>query len=162
MDRLKELINCYQQSVDYLAENWNITTRHMEMGELREYKEHCQIEDDTLTYLKELQHYKDLEEQGRLICLPCAIGDTVYRICPKCNDEHNGSCKNCAWIGCFSNSGCNTYGLWSDGQFPPEECTIVPYKVFWNYIPNLLENYGKTVFLTKEEAEAKLKELKGE
>ena len=70
MDRLKELINRYQQSVDYLAQNWNVTTRHMEMGELREYKELCQIEDDTLVFLKELQHYKDLEEQGRLIVLP--------------------------------------------------------------------------------------------
>ena len=25
-----------------------------------------------------LQHYEDLEEQGRLIKLPCKIGDTVY------------------------------------------------------------------------------------
>lgn len=31
-------------------------------------------------YLKELQHYKDLEEQGRLIELPCKVGDTVYAI----------------------------------------------------------------------------------
>ena len=27
-----------------------------------------------------LQHYEDLEEQGRLIELPCKIGDTVYGI----------------------------------------------------------------------------------
>lgn len=27
-----------------------------------------------------LQHYEDLEEQGRLITLPCKIGDTVYGI----------------------------------------------------------------------------------
>lgn len=27
-----------------------------------------------------LQHYEDLEEQGRLIKLPCKIGDTVYGI----------------------------------------------------------------------------------
>lgn len=39
------------------------------------------------------------------------------------------------------------------------ECTIVSYKVSWNYIPNLLENIGKKVFLTYEEAEAALKEL---
>lgn len=29
---------------------------------------------------KKLQHYEDLEEQGRLIELPCKIGDTVYGI----------------------------------------------------------------------------------
>ena len=27
-----------------------------------------------------LQHYEDLEEQGRMITLPCKIGDTVYGI----------------------------------------------------------------------------------
>lgn len=27
-----------------------------------------------------LQHYEDLEEQNRLIELPCAVGDTVYFI----------------------------------------------------------------------------------
>ena len=27
-----------------------------------------------------LQHYEDLEEQGRLIELPCKVGDTVYYI----------------------------------------------------------------------------------
>lgn len=109
--------------------------------------------------LRKLAHYEDMEEQGRLIELPCAVGDTVYRICPKCNDRHDGSCKNCAWASCMSNSGCTTYGLWGDGQYPPEKCTIVPYKVFWNYIPDLMRNFGKKVFLTKEEAEAKLKEL---
>ena len=37
-------------------------------------KEHRQLAE----WLKELQKYKDLEEQGRLIELPCKIGDTVY------------------------------------------------------------------------------------
>lgn len=106
-----------------------------------------------------LGEYEDLEEQGKLLKLPCAVGDTVYRICPKCNDGHNGSCKNCAWAGSCSNKGCTTYGGWEDGQYPKDKCTIVPYKVFWNYIPNLLENIGKRVFLTPEEAEAALKEL---
>ena len=29
---------------------------------------------------EELQHYKDLEEQGRLIKLPCKVGDTAWQI----------------------------------------------------------------------------------
>lgn len=28
--------------------------------------------------MKKLAHYEDLEEQGRLIELPCAVGDTVW------------------------------------------------------------------------------------
>ena len=39
-------------------------------------REHEQLAE----WLKDLQHYKDLEEQGRLIELPCKIGDTVYGI----------------------------------------------------------------------------------
>lgn len=31
-------------------------------------------------WLEELQRYKDLEEQGRLLVLPCKVGDTVYEI----------------------------------------------------------------------------------
>jgi len=108
---------------------------------------------------KKLAEYEDLEEQGLLLRLPCREGDIVYRICPKCNDKHEGSCKNCAWCGCASNCGCTVYGLWNDGQFPPEKCTIVPYKVSWNYIPNLMEHFGKTVFLTQAEAEDKLKRI---
>ncbi len=107
--------------------------------------------------LTKLGEYEDLEEQGLLLKLPCRVGDIVYRICPKCNDRHDGSCKNCAWCGCSSNAGCTTYGLWSDGQYPPLQCTIVPYKVNWNYIPNLMEHLGKTVFLTQAEAEEALK-----
>lgn len=106
-----------------------------------------------------LNHYEDLEEQGSLLKLPCKVGDTVYRICPKCNDRHDRSCEHCAWRTALSNSGCTVYGLWSDGQYPPDKCTIVSYKVTWNYIPNLLEHFGKTVFLTQAEAEETLKKV---
>lgn len=112
--------------------------------------------------INKLVDYEDLEEQGLLLRLPCKVGDTVYRICPKCNDNHNGNCKNCAWQGAAGMNGCNVYGLWSDGQYPPDKCTIVPYKVTWNYIPNFLENIGKTVFLTHEEAEAALEKTREE
>lgn len=108
---------------------------------------------------RKLAEYEALEEQGKLLKLPCAVGDIVYRICPKCNDDHNGSCKNCAWAGCASNCGCTTYGLWTDGQYQADKCTIVPYKVSWNYIPELIKEIGNRVFLIREEAEAKLKEL---
>lgn len=40
------------------------------------YIEHKQVAE----WLKELKHYKDVEEAGKLITLPCKIGDTVYFI----------------------------------------------------------------------------------
>ena len=39
--------------------------------------------------VKELAHYKDLEEQGRLVVLPCKVGDTVYVIPSLTNYLHN-------------------------------------------------------------------------
>lgn len=44
--------------------------------ESKRYLEHKQ----TAEWLRELQKYEDLAEQGRLIELPCKIGDTVYGI----------------------------------------------------------------------------------
>lgn len=31
-------------------------------------------------WMEELKRYRDLEEQGRLLVLPCKVGDTVYEI----------------------------------------------------------------------------------
>ena len=35
------------------------------------------------------------------------IGETIYKICPKCNPHHNESCERCAWRGCMSIQGCD-------------------------------------------------------
>lgn len=126
---------------------------------LKDKEEFAKWLDRNMWIAKKCDEYARAEEQGRLLKLPCAMGDTVYRICPKCNDSHNGSCKNCAWENSCSNRGCTVYGGWKDGQYPIGECNIVPYKVSWDYIPNLFENIGKRVFLTREKAEAALKEL---
>lgn len=71
-----------------------------------------------------------------VIVLPCNIGDTVYVIVNWC-DYTNCHFEGCA--GCFN---CNNKG-------------IVERK--FNY--SMIEDFGKTVFLTREEAETKLKEV---
>ena len=116
--------------------------------------------DDYYNYFKKLAEYEDLEEQGLLLHLPCKVGDTVYRICPKCNDKHNGSCSGCAWENSATAHGCQVYG--NVGTNTLLGCQIVPYKVSWEYLPSLMENLGKTVFLTRKEAEQKLKEIQKE
>ena len=86
-----------------------------------------------------LKEYEDLEEQGRLVKLPCKIGTEVYNI---------------TW--------------WDDVQ----EKVVVKGKTYYRTIHKHkvskstfgytdIEEIGKTVFLTKSEAEAKLKELRG-
>ena len=89
---------------------------------------------------KKLAEYEDLEEQGLLLRLPCPIGTTVY---------------NTTW--------------WNDVQ----EKVKVDGKTFYRTIHkhkvskstfSLLDIYdfGKTVFLTKEEAEQKLNEMESD
>ena len=78
--------------------------------------------------IKELQRYKDLEEHGRLIELPCAVGSRVYFILE--NDE-------------------------IDNQLIDNVQTALFFK-------DLNGNLKKGFYRTKEEAERKLEELKGE
>lgn len=56
-------------------------TRCMEPGaDKQEIREDCSLYKVCLErqIFEKLQHYEDLEEQGKLIELPCKIGDTVY------------------------------------------------------------------------------------
>lgn len=77
-----------------------------------------------------LAHYEDLEEQGRLIELPCAVGDTVYDIAGK--EIRKQIVDGVEYT--------------KDGFF------IYANEDEW------IGMFGDLVFLTKEEAEAKLKE----
>lgn len=88
-------------------------------------------------WLEELKEYKELEEQGRLVKLPCKIGAEVY---------------NTTW--------------WDDVQ----EKVVIEGKTYYRTVHKHkvtkstfsyfdIGEFGKTIFLTKEEAEAKLKEM---
>lgn len=98
---------------------------------------HCRM------ILEKLAEYEDLEEQGLLVRLPCKIGDTVYvptrnfiselRIIMISVDMHG------IYFGWKLNSG-----------------------IYPNLDGFSINKLGKTVFLTREEAEKKLEELKNE
>ena len=90
--------------------------------------------------LQKFADYEDLEEQGFLLRLPCKLGDTIYSIA-------------------------------NDGKIYPVKatrevrivngmlhiiCESCRYSDLVSY-----DDIGKTIFLTKSEAEAKLKELRG-
>jgi hypothetical protein len=102
--------------------------------------------------LKKLANYEDLEEQGRLIKLPCKVGDTVW---------DNDCGRPCAYtITAFSFGECEEY-----------ICEPVTTKEVVFYYANSSgsitgsfaeSEIGKSVFLNRYEAEAKLKELRGE
>lgn len=100
--------------------------------------------------LDKLAGYEDLEEQGKLVKLPCKVGDTVW-------DNDYG--RPCAYtITAFSFGECEEY-----------ICEPVTTKEVVFYYTNSSgsitgsfaeSEIGKSVFLNKSEAEAKLKELR--
>lgn len=109
------------------------------------------------SYVKEmvekLVDYEDAEEQGLLLRLPCKVGDTVW-------DNDFG--RPCGYeVTGFS------FGDLND-DYCDDEVTIfdqvVVYYTNWN--GSITGNFamseiGKTVFLTKPEAEAELQKMKG-
>ena len=108
--------------------------------ESKRYLEHKQ----TAEWLRQLQKYKDLEEQGRLITLPCKIGDTVYEV-----QETRKRIQEYTVIS-VHHSHCSTLFGW----------TLKDGKGVYSNLNGFEEHaIGKTVFLTKEEAEAALKEV---
>ena len=86
-----------------------------------------------------LKEYEDLEEQGLLMRLPCKIGASVYMVAQDCGgdtlDCRRGDCEGCPYL----------YSFVEENSFDSYMC----------------DDIGKTVFLTKEEAEKKLKESGG-
>ena len=98
---------------------------------------------------EKLKEYEDLEEQGLLLRLPCKVGDTVYCIYErytKCSENEQEfdeySCQGCECLECDSHK-----ELYVQSQ--------KAYSLDW--IVSNLKRFGKTVFLTQEEAERKLK-----
>ena len=102
-----------------------------------------------LNVATKLKEYEDLEEQDRLLKLPCKVGDTVW-------DNDYG--RPCAYtITAFSFGECEEY-----------ICEPVTTKETVFYYANSSgsitgsfaeSEIGKSVFLNKSKAEAKLKEM---
>lgn len=97
------------------------------------------------------------KDKSRYIELPCKVGDTVYKIGTYPWPSECGECEH-FMPGGFGDP-CECLKT-DDGKKAPECRTIVEYKAELRDILNAIgwEDFGKTVFLTKEEAEAKLKE----
>lgn len=103
----------------------------------------CAQEHEQLAeWLTQLKEYQQLEKQGRLIKLPCKVGDTVYKV--------NKASKKISQHKVI--------------KFEIDKTDVKAYTmqiIFENFDFCFLHHFGKTVFLTKSEAEAKLKELRG-
>lgn len=113
-----------------------------------------------LNVATKLKEYEDLEEQGRMIIFPCNKGDKIYefyRECVECRLEAGETPEDIISMR-------RVRYFWYDG----DEAYIyasqaLPVRLFNNDEPFCIpvSEIGKTVFLAKSEAEAKLKELRG-
>ena len=87
---------------------------------------------------KELRALKDAEEQGLILHLPCKVGTPVYMIASDCG----GDTLDCRYRDC---EGCSyLYSFVEENKFDTY----------------MVDDIGKTVFLTKEEAEQALQKMK--
>lgn len=97
--------------------------------------ENCKTIDDVIDKLAE---YENLEEQGLLVRLPCKVGDTLYDI-RQDNVKHRRN------------------DMVHELEIAAVDVKYVPWET-WKAKDIRLEEIGKTVFFTREEAEQKLKE----
>ena len=104
---------------------------------------------------RKLKDYEDAEEQGLLLRLPCKVGDTVWVVTSPFNVfdgiEYDENMKDEVYEAFIS-----SVTFYECGE---------QYRIYAKATNHFIGAYfrkcdfGKTVFLTKEEAEAKLKEM---
>lgn len=78
----------------------------------------------------------------KTISVPIWLGDTVYKICPKCNDKHNGTCEHCAWSSAIMN-GCDVgVRIYDDGSFNKHPLQILKMQVTERNFFTICKNMG--------------------
>lgn len=111
--RAKEKAKEYKFHASYFESSNPMNTACLKVA-----KDHEQLAE----WLEKSKEYQQLEEQDRLVKLPCKVGDDVYYI----------------------------LGIPNETPCAIDKCTFELSDI---------NKIGKTLFLTKSEAEAKLKEL---
>nr|DAO63470.1 MAG TPA: hypothetical protein [Caudoviricetes sp.] len=132
--------NTEYESTDSIDDD--IKTIHRERA-----KEHEQL----ANWLEELKSYKEAEEQGLLVRLPCKVRDIVWELC-LCDD---GNYKIFPMI-------VKTISEYGTLRQVKKDITIwnIYAESDYTYMYKSFADFGKTVFSTKEEAEKKLEEVK--
>lgn len=105
---------------------------------------------DVAELLEELKSYKDLEEQGLLVKLPDDLNRVLYQV-------------NYRWTQCTEygeeNNKCEIYDCKCECD-SRKEYYIAEIDLQYISIGNYYDRLGKFLFLTREEAEKKLEEMK--
>lgn len=99
---------------------------------------------------EKLKAYEDLEEQGKLLRLPCKVGDTVYPIMVV--GAEFGNLKYEIYEAKVRRFHIDSIHL----------CVEITIAETAQIIELVAETFGETFFLTREEAETALERMKGE
>ena len=139
-NELKRRIDLFLDELDYSI-NEDFCKETMKM--MREFIGHANhrldCEDSRVKSLKKkLKEYHDLEEQGLLLRLPVPIGTTVYKFEPLAKGTER-----------YIKTTITRYEVFGDSI----------WFTFANGLGRNIEDFGKYVFITKAEAEQKLKEM---
>ncbi len=149
MERLTERFENGQVGVAGCGKNCKYSYKYCENAE-----ERCPVFNEIY---EKLAAYEDAEEQGLLLRLPCKVGDTVWVVTSPFNVfddiEYDENMKDEVYEAFIS-----SVTFYECGE---------QYRIYAKATNHFIGAYfrkcdfGKTVFLTKEEAEAKLKEMEG-
>lgn len=106
--------------------------------------------------IEKLADYEDAEEQGLFVRLPCKVGDTVWVVTSPINvfgyDEYDGDAEYEVYESFLS----------SVSYYASGEQFRIYAKVTNSFIVAYFRecDFGESIFLTREEAEKKLEEMK--
>lgn len=152
-----DICNQYVKEHEQIAEWLEELKSYKDIGtlkELKEFKENGAFTGLELAKLaimqNELKKYKDLEEQGLLVRLPVSIGTNVYMI---------ASTFDCI----YNYDNCKAIKKWKCEEDIKCEYERKSYYVKEIEFTSILkDSIGNSVFLTREEAEKKLEEMKND
>ena len=130
--------------------NEELNKQH-EVDYIKDAEEHEQLAE----WLEELKSYKDLEEQGLLMRLPCKVGDDVY-IIPSLSVYRLNIINGYEKLNKIYHQHVGTIVITAGHWYATSR------EEYGVYNENVLNDitFGTTWFLTREEAEKKLEEMK--
>ena len=143
-------MNLKYREVEQVTENTRLTTKekypHGAEGVSKDKLtgKYCRGVFEATACVEKLAEYENAEEEGRLVVLPCKVGDTVWMVHQRLTSTVNNVISKMTVTELRGNR-LNPIWFVIDGEYG--RTSFHPSEI------------GKTVFLTREEAEKALKEM---
>lgn len=145
--------NSYKESADILFVDDIVDGDYKDMTkELEAYNkaiENRKFDANNITVLGPMK--MSAKSLDNVVTVPCKIGDKIYKICPKCNPDHCGSCQNCAWQGQFGPCDVGVH-IYSDGSYTKHDLQIIEKTVNCGNITTVYDNWNVMFFEEYDDA----------